>query len=153
VAAAPQAAGAGAGFAEQQQQWLPELPSRQQQAAADVGMAAVGTAVEAAVLAAGAAAAATVEGVLGGAVATSQPEPDEAASTATAVETELALEVPFQLPGQQDTAAISITAQSSAVVVPAGGVSGAGSSGSAGSSFSEVEAHASSEAGHDLVSM
>lgn len=148
VAATPQAAGAGAGFAEQQQ-WLPELPSGQQQAAADVGCAAG----ESAVLAAGAAAAATAEGVLGGAAATQQPEPGEAGATVTAVERDLALEVPSQLPGQQETAAISITAESSAVVVPAGGGSGGGSSGSAGSSFSEVEAAASSEAGHDLVSM
>jgi hypothetical protein len=146
VAAAQQAAGAGAGFAEQQH-WLPELPSGQQQAAADVGCAAG----ESAVLAAGAAAAATAEGVLGGAAATQQPEPGEAGATVTAVERDLALEVPSQLLGQQETAAISITAESSAVVVPAGG--GGGSSGSAGSSFSEVEAAASSEAGHDLVSM
>jgi hypothetical protein len=146
VAAAQQAAGAGAGFAEQQH-WLPELPSGQQQAAADVGCAAG----ESAVLAAGAASAATAEGVLGGAAATQQPEPGEAGATVTAVERDLALEVPSQLLGQQETAAISITAESSAVVVPAGG--GGGSSGSAGSSFSEVEAAASSEAGHDLVSM
>jgi hypothetical protein len=51
-------------------------------------------------------------------------------------------------PGQFVTA-VCVTAESSSVVVPTGG----DSSGSPGSSFSEVEAAASSDAGHETLSM
>lgn len=142
---ASQAAGAAVAGAEQQH--------HQQHAPAVVQQAAVAMAVEAAAAAAGEAAAAA-----GGLLGSTAASPGAAAEPgAAAGEVDLALEVPLastsaaSSPGQE-AAAISITAESSAVVVPAGGVS-AGSSGSSGSSFSEVEAAASSDAGHELVSM
>lgn len=127
--------------AQQQQQLGSSPAAAEQEAAADTGSPVLAAASEAAAAALGA-------------VAEQSQQRGGSVVAAAAVSSGLAVDVPSSSSSPvQVYAAVCMTAESSAVVVPAGGECGNTSSGSPGSSFSEVEAAASSDAGHEGLSI
>jgi hypothetical protein len=143
---------------DQQQDHAAVSPAEQQQQQQQLGplLAAVEQAAAAgsespALAVASAAAAAALAAVQ---EQSQQPGGGVVAAAAAAVSSGLVVDVPSTSSSPvQVCTAVCMTAESSAVVVPAGGECGNTSSGSPGSSFSEVEAAASSDAGHEALSM